>query len=290
MDALAQGGFAQVLTAWVGQIVIVLVLAGAAELILPDTEMKRFGRMAMGFFVVLAVAQPLLAVVGADLDPAKALSLAGWDLGYGSGSLTGMARKALDKGTSLGEASRDRVLAAARTALETQVVSLAKREAGVAEAKAEVILESDPSSAAYGSLVSVRLVVWLGPTEAAGSAAPGAGTGSAEPGAVGAGTGEVGGGAGAASEPVSPVTIEVNPIVVVAGKAGTGPGAAAPGGGSRGRGGADEGTAVIDSGQNLGALAYTPAGQLARRLRSELVLLLGVPNGGLAVEVWPYEP
>lgn len=263
------GGFVDALRLWVREIVIVLFLAGALEMLLPEAEMKRFARVAVGFFVVLAVGKPILAVLGGGFAVDRTLAgLASWDLGtrpgysQGGGAAYPGGGSPLDKGAEFRRASRDRALAADRAALESQIAYLATREEGVADARAEVDLVSDPSSPGYGSLLAVRLTVWMAPRGQGVERAP-----EAEPGT----------GAGLS---VAPVRIGVAPVVI--GGSGAPEGPAQPP-----RPAGSEGPAAVDSGTGEGYGAGTPAGDLARRLRSVLILLLGVPPGGITIEVWP---
>ena len=158
---------------WIREIVIVLLLAGTLEMLIPETGMKRFARVAVGFFVVLAVAKPILGLLGGGVLFDKSLAgIGSWELGLrvsDSGRATGAADP-LGQGAALRQASRDRALVATRAGLESQVAALALRETGVARAAAEVDLVSDPSSTSYGSLQAVRLRVWL--TAADGTGGP----------------------------------------------------------------------------------------------------------------------
>ncbi|MCL6581699.1 MAG: stage III sporulation protein AF [Firmicutes bacterium] len=244
----------EALRAWVREIVTVLVLAGLVEMLLPAGESRRFARVALGLFVVLAVARPVLALVGGGVSLDRDLAaLASWGLGYAPAGTT-----PLERGAELREASRERVLAAARAALETQVAALANRDPEVARAEAEVVLVSDPASPAYGSLEAVVLRVWL---------APGPGgeeTGESTPqgqGGAGEGAGAGAGGSPGAGGAVTPIVVTVRPVIV----------------GRDSQGGM--------SGEVPGGTADERASEVASRLRSQLVLLFGVPPGGITVEV-----
>jgi hypothetical protein len=71
---------------------------------------------------------------------------------------------------------------------------------------------------------------------------------------------------------VSPVTVTVSPVLI------TGPSPGASG---------ERTDAVVDDGGTPGSTATGAAGEMATRLRSQLVLLFGVPPGGITVEVYP---
>ena len=254
-------------------------------MLIPETGMKRFARVAVGFFVVLAVAKPILGLLGGGVLFDKSLAgIGSWELGLRvseSGRAAGAADP-LGQGAALRQASRDRALVATRAGLESQVAALALRETGVARAAAEVDLVSDPSSTSYGSLQAVRLRVWLtaadGTNDPSGSAGGPSGAGgttggaSGTTGGAGGATGGAGGLTGPPVTPVSPVTVTVSPVLI------TGPSSGASGEGP---------DAVVDDGGTPGSTATGAAGEMATRLRSQLVLLFGVPPGGITVEVYP---
>lgn len=243
---------------WVEEIIIVLVLGGLVEMILPETEMKRFARVAVGLFVVLAVGRPVLAALGGGFIFDRELAgLGSWELGLapgGTGGFAGGSQDPLGRGLEMRELSRDRVLAATRAALETQLAALAERDTDVASATAEVDLATDPSSPGYGSITAVRLYVWLSHEEA--------GTEGDE--TRPASTWDEG--SGDIVEPVAPVTVVVEPVVTAGRQSRpSGPGGAGP----------------------AEAPADPRSERVAARLKSQLVLLIGVPPGGIAVVVWP---
>jgi len=274
---VALGGLAEGVRLWVREILIVLFLAGVLEMLLPETDTKRFARVAIGFFVVLAVGRPLLNFIGSGASLDRGLAgLGTWELEIAPAGSTSSATDPLRLGSEFRDASRERALAAARAALETQVVALAERDPEVAEAEAGVALLSDPSSSSYGALETVTLKVWMV------RSADGEGRGGAD-GAAGSDDG----GAGAAGS-IEPVTIRIDPIITgwVAERPPTTDGN--PGGpGDSGTDDSPGSPLAVESGTKDGTSGSGPAAELARRLRSQLVLLFGVPPGGLSVEVWP---
>ncbi len=284
----ASSGLAEGVRLWVREILIVLFLAGVLEMLLPETDTKRFARVAIGFFVVLAVGRPLLGLIGSGAPLDRGLAgLGTWDLGTAPAGSTSSAADPLRLGSEFRDASRERALAAARAALETQVVALAERDPEVAEAEAGVALLSDPSSSSYGALETVTLKVWMvrsGADEGRGGAGGAAGSGDGGAGgAGGSGDGEAG-----TVGSIEPVTIRVDPIITgwVAERPPTADGNPGSPGGS-GADGSPGSPLAVDSGTKDGTSGSGPAAELARRLRSQLVLLFGVPPGGLSVEVWP---
>lgn len=262
-------GFVEALRLWVREVVLVLFLAGLLEMLLPEGDLKRFGRVAVGFFVVLAVARPVLALLGGGFAVDHTLaSMSVWE--FGGGAAVGGLEEALERGARIREVSRDRALAAARASLERQIEAVAMREEGVAEAQAVVDLDTDPSSASYGAIQAVRLSVWLQPAEGAeaGSAASAGEDGTREGAAQDADHGDT---SARFVEPVGPVTVKVQPVVI-------------DGSGPAERSGVPS-PAAGEGRSRSGRTAE--AEELARRLRSVIVLLVGVPPGGITVEVWP---
>ncbi|HCW51972.1 MAG TPA: hypothetical protein DGR79_07945 [Clostridiales bacterium] len=262
-------GFVEALRLWTREIVLVLFLAGLLEMLLPEGDLKRFGRVAVGFFVMLAVARPVLALLGGGFAVDHTLaSMSVWE--FSGGAAVAGLEGALEHGARIREASRDRALAAVRASLESQIEAVAMREEGVAAAQAVVDLDTDPSSASYGAIQAVRLSVWLEPAGGAeaGAEASAGGDGAGEGAAADADRGRS---PARLVEPVGPVTVKVEPVVIGGSVTAERPGVPSPAaGGGRPRSG-----------------RTAEAEELARRLRSVIVLLVGVPPGGITVEVWP---
>lgn len=56
----------EVLSGWVKQIMQVVIFAGIIELILPDSGIRRFVRVVIGLFIMLAVLQPIIDFLQSD--------------------------------------------------------------------------------------------------------------------------------------------------------------------------------------------------------------------------------
>lgn len=254
-------GFVQALGVWVREIVAVLFLAAVLEMVLPENDLKRFARVAVGFFVVLAVGRPILAVFGGTfyIDPTLSqLGLGSWRQPAAVGVSDHDRGSALERGQELGESAEARAVEATRLALADKIVELARREPGVREARAVVVLDMDPTSPAYGSLRSIHLTVWVEP----GAAEDPEGRTDADPTQALAGD-------GVTMVTIEPIQVTVEPVITS--------------GGTR----ADE-SAVGDTGsgrQEGSGLPGALAEKVASRLRSVLVLLVGVPPEGLTIEV-----
>ncbi len=256
-------GFVEALRLWTREIVLVLFLAGLLEMLLPEGDLKRFGRVAVGFFVMLAVARPVLALLGGGFAVDHSLaSMSVWE--FSGGAAAGGLEGALERGARIREASRDRALAAVRASLESRIEAVAMREEGVAAAQAVVDLDTDPSSASYGAIQAVRLSVWLEPAQGAEAGEGGTREGTAADADRGRSPARL-------IEPVGPVRVKVEPVVIGGSGAAEEPGVPSP--------------AAGEGRPRSGRTAE--AEELARRLRSVIVLLVGVPPGGITVEVWP---
>lgn len=161
----------------VRQLVALVLVAGALEMMLPQGGMRGYVRVVMGLLVMLTVINPLLAwrygPVAVDL---KAIP----DLAEGrpAPAVGAAAARLRAAGTAaVARAFRERVARAA--------ADLAREVPGVAAAAAQVNTGPVPAVGAEPPVVSVRVYV--------------------QPGRVGAGAGETAPAAGAAAAPVTPV-------------------------------------------------------------------------------------
>ncbi|MEW6308228.1 MAG: stage III sporulation protein AF [Bacillota bacterium] len=135
------------LTAWVRNISALVLLAGFLDMLLPNTSLRRFARLAVGLLVLLSVLKPAMAFLGAEPH------------------VTGLSARAglPDLGTIISAAQRLRT-GQEQEALRTYAEAVAKRaEAvaltvpGVGSAKAEA--EVSP----VGTGVVTRLTVTVTP-------------------------------------------------------------------------------------------------------------------------------
>ncbi|MBS7530896.1 stage III sporulation protein AF [Hazenella sp. IB182353] len=56
------------LSDWVQQIVLIVLIAGFVDLILPNTAMERYVKLVMGLLIILAILSPLLGLLGKEYD------------------------------------------------------------------------------------------------------------------------------------------------------------------------------------------------------------------------------
>lgn len=120
---------------WVRSLVLLVLLAGSLELLLPMNSMKKYVRMTMGLLIVLSISRPLLSFVG------RPVSLDAAAIGdEGSGRLP-TVDQIVAKAGEFRDKSRDLALAEARDRLAAEAVQAAKAVKGVADAQATVDLE-----------------------------------------------------------------------------------------------------------------------------------------------------
>lgn len=65
------------LTAWIKNIIFIVLFASFLELLLPNSSMQRFVRVIMGLFIMLAILGPVIDVVQHSLTPIQVPTLSG---------------------------------------------------------------------------------------------------------------------------------------------------------------------------------------------------------------------
>lgn len=194
---------------WVRELSLTLILAGVADLFIPDAALKRTARLAVGIVVVALVLAPLLRLaplaergLSAGLDD----NLGGPQAAWGTPAVGAPSGR-----TGAGDLTEQVFV----RMLEERVSVLAAAVDGVARAEATVALRPGDGGP-WGRVGRVDVRVW--------AEAPG-----------GAGGRREGGEAGGAGGVVSPVqTVEVEPVRVPPAVAGEG--ASAEGAGGQGAG------------------------------------------------------
>lgn len=133
---------------WVRQLVLLVLLAGLAEALLPRGEVSRYAETVRGLLLLLAVLQPVLGLVREGFPGERALAL---DPAGGPGGAGG--------GDRLREVQRSLVLDAVRHQAERRVRQVVEEMPGVERARAAVRVEADPGGADYGRIVGVDVAV-----------------------------------------------------------------------------------------------------------------------------------
>lgn len=143
------------LSDWVKQLVIVVLMAGLAEMLVPRGQFKGYVQVVVGLVVLLAVLNPVVGLL--EKQPAAALE---WPLSTGSGRGAGTAVEV--GGAALRQLNTELALARYRQALAGRLHSLVARVPEAELEAADFLLEERPESPAYGQILQVNLRVLLG--------------------------------------------------------------------------------------------------------------------------------
>lgn len=133
---------------WVRSIAVLVMVAAFLDFLMPQGSLRRFARVVMGLFVLLAILQPVVTLLHQELAVTRALLSAGDQL-----PVTGKSG-----------AGSDQTIALTEKALERQVEGIVASITGVPGATAEVRLSPGEGSLP-GGVGHVRIVL---PTQAGG--------------------------------------------------------------------------------------------------------------------------
>ncbi|MHB8758177.1 MAG: stage III sporulation protein AF [Bacillota bacterium] len=136
---------------WVRNIAVIIVVAGFLELILPQSDLQRFARLVVGFFILLAIIQPLVGAFRQQVTFNTAFLEA-------AAAGTPDTAAVLAKGQEL-QANHTRVaLAEYRAALERQVIAMSAW-LGAEVRTVSVDLVEDQTSRQFGAIRTMRVTV-----------------------------------------------------------------------------------------------------------------------------------
>lgn len=151
---------------WVKDLVVLVMLAGSLELLIPIGGMKKYVRTTMGLLVVLSVAKPVVALLGSPVSVADGDRLAGLAASVPASGLPSLGQ-VMEQAQRFRE--RNQALAArqGKATLEGAVRAALLKVPGVQQAEAVVDLE--PGGA---ELKRVLVRVSPGPGGTPGSVQP----------------------------------------------------------------------------------------------------------------------
>ncbi len=138
------------LQVWIKQLVLVVLLAALAEMLLPQSGLRRYARAAVGLLVLLAVLVPFLSLVRGGLD---------WEAAFRPLPEAPPSAEVAAGVRRLEEVNRGLVLAAYRRKVEEAVAAVATGVEGVAAAAAQAEVDGDPRSPRFGTVRSVTVTV-----------------------------------------------------------------------------------------------------------------------------------
>lgn len=137
---------------WVRQLVIIVVLAGFVDMLLPSGQMRKFAQVVVGLFIIMALVNPLLLLFRPNAAwrlPDVELDAAAWK---GGGSPGGDA--------VLAATVEEQVFRHYQQRLEEQVETLILSLEGITRARARVAIESDSEHRNLGGIGGIK--VWVG--------------------------------------------------------------------------------------------------------------------------------
>lgn len=138
------------LTRWIRQLVVVGLLAGVAEMVLPRGNTRGYVRMVIGLLVMLTILEPVFQLTG---DPMVWAQLEDWSRQV---ELPGLEPLNLEP---LQERTRQLTIETYRRRLAGEIYSLVGRVPGLEAVEVTVTLETRPEHPDYGAILAVALVV-----------------------------------------------------------------------------------------------------------------------------------
>lgn len=164
----------QALTEWIKELVILVMLAGSLELLIPTGGMKKYVRTTMGLLVVLSVAKPVVALLGAPVSVTDGDRLVGSASAVPASGLPSLGQL-MDQAQRFRERNRALADQQGQSALERAAETAAVGVEGVAQAR--VVAELDPGRA---ELKRLLVLVEPGSPGAGGRVSPVRPVGQAE--------------------------------------------------------------------------------------------------------------
>ncbi len=149
--------FTQFLAGWAREIIVVVGLAAVVEILLPRGDFRRFGRLAMGLFVLLALTKPLFGIlqVPVALPPAAVQA---------QRTATGFVWQETAPEGAAAQAS-ERAPASLASLVETQIAGLAASALGLGQRDVGVTVQLTTKAAGWpGGIDGVRINVLARPT------------------------------------------------------------------------------------------------------------------------------
>ncbi|NLV16467.1 MAG: stage III sporulation protein AF [Syntrophomonadaceae bacterium] len=137
----------EILTGIVKNLVVIVVVAGFLELLLPDSSMRPFVRFTIGLFIIIAIINPLLSVFYSGND----LKSLAWDLPWEYSDGTGFE----DIGVQVNKDIQNTGNQAIKQKVEEQINSLAMLVPGVRDLETEIDLDAEGRGLSQVTLVIV---------------------------------------------------------------------------------------------------------------------------------------
>lgn len=136
-------------------LIIIVMLAVFLEMLLPQSNMRRYVKMVMGLLVIIAVLQVVTGVIRDGFMADVPRFLTEDAVARGGTPLS----EVMSRGTAMGEEGRVQALENYRLGVQSQVLSMARLHPGITVQEAVVEVEDDPDSPYLGYLKRITLAV-----------------------------------------------------------------------------------------------------------------------------------
>lgn len=143
------------LSTWIKQIILVVLFATFLELLIPSNSYKKFVKVIMGLLILLTVLQPVLELIHGQGDEQNATEVTARNI---ADNQTAMLNRPQDL-----QSERDKIaLAQYRKELIKQIKVLAGTVEGIADTKAEVVLNEEKGDKNYAMIKNVTIYAKAG--------------------------------------------------------------------------------------------------------------------------------
>lgn len=134
----------------VQNILIIILLTVLLEMLLPEGDMRRYVRLVMGLFVIMAVLQPVLSFFhsGLNLETVSFINSNQTDVDL---------KAAMRRGEKIRAEQQNQAIKGMQQKINSQVLALAKLNKSVTVTGVEVEIVSDPQSASFGQIKKITV-------------------------------------------------------------------------------------------------------------------------------------
>lgn len=143
------------LSAWIKQIILLVLFATFLELLIPSNNYKKFIKVIMGLLILVAVLQPVLNLIQQPWDETASTEVSARNIADNKADI-------LRQSTEI-QSERDRIaLEQYRKELIKQIRVLARAVDGVSDIKAEVLLNEGKGEKSYGMIKNITVYAQAG--------------------------------------------------------------------------------------------------------------------------------
>ncbi|MEN6566848.1 MAG: stage III sporulation protein AF [Veillonellales bacterium] len=140
------------ISAWLKNIILVVLFASFLELLLPNSSMQRFIRVIMGLFILLAILNPAIDMIQNKIQPSEVSAI----------STTSSNSSAANITNTLVEEREHITHQLYKKELAKQINAIVMAIDGVADANAAIRIEEQPGSKLSGAIQHITVYVQPG--------------------------------------------------------------------------------------------------------------------------------